>query len=250
VKPAEGYGKDAATKGIEVCELWAGATLAFKDLGMSVLGNLLNYFLEQDKANMIILVGTSGDTGSAAIEALGGLSSVEIVTLYPKDRCSAVQELQMTRGSESYENSTLIRVEGTSDDLDEPIEAILHDVKIKHELNIGSVNSVNIVRLLVQTVHFFYSYIQLQPEVNQVVSFAVPTGAGGHVTAGVIAAHMGLPVQSLLVATNANDIFHRFLLDNDAMVTDMVDTNSPSMDVQVGDMSCVTCDVFRVMCDV
>lgn len=143
-----------------VAELWHGPTLAFKDLGMSVLGRILDHLLTRRRRRLTLLVGTSGDTGSSAIEAVRGLPSIEIVVLYPLQPFSAitaVQERQMTSVSEVEANVHVVGVEGGSDDLDVPMEACFRDTPFRERHQLGSVNSVNVVRLLVQSVHFFYA---------------------------------------------------------------------------------------------
>ena len=148
---------------LHVAELWHGPALAFKDLGMQVLAQILSYFLKQDKAtsqkgsHLNLLVGTSGDTGSSAIEAVRQFDNISIVVLYPKGRgISLLQELQMTTVGETDKNVKVIAVDGSSDDLDVPIESCFNDIEFKHKYNLGSVNSVNICRVLVQVVHYFF----------------------------------------------------------------------------------------------
>lgn len=232
------------TKQLHVCELWHGPTLAFKDLGLQVLGKMLSYFLEKrnsqsknqkKKSVLNLLVGTSGDTGSSAIEAVRGLPFMSITVLYPKSMgISKLQELQMTTVSD--ENVHVIGVEGSSDDLDVPIEKLFSMQGFKKEHSLGSVNSVNVCRLIVQTIHYFWSYLQLYPfaKEDEYLNFSIPTGAAGHVTAGIIAKLMGLPIKCLVAGTNSNCVFHRLLSDGDTKERkDVVVTLSPSMDIQV-----------------
>ena len=227
-------------KEVFVCELWHGPTLAFKDLGMQVLAQLLSYFLNRRNAvkdsppqYLNLLVGTSGDTGSSAIEAVMGLPYISITVLYPVGHgISKVQELQMT--TVTHPSVHVIGVDGTSDDLDIPMEAVFSMTEFKKKHNLGTVNSVNICRLLVQTIHFFYSYLQIYPSAEETINFVVPTGAAGHISAGVIALQMGLPIKSLIAATNANCILHRILQTGDSGQQRAVKaTVSPSMDIQV-----------------
>jgi threonine synthase len=223
---------------IAVCELWHGPTLAFKDLGMTILTHLLQHFLEKRDRFLALLVGTSGDTGSSAIEAVKDLPRVSITCLYPKGRgITLLQELQMTTVGEVAPRVKVIAVEGNSDDLDRPIEEVFADTEFKQRYRVGSVNSVNICRPLVQVVHFFWSYLQLlsaSPERPPSVVFYVPTGAGGHITAGVIAKQMGLPVD-LHVATNTNDVFHHILAHGRTLdvAPGVCSTVSPSMDIMI-----------------
>jgi threonine synthase len=151
---------------MHVAELWHGPTLAFKDLGMAVLGRVLDHLLARRRRRLTLLVGTSGDTGSSAIEAVRGLPSIDIVVLYPLQDFSAitpVQERQMTSVAERERNVHVVGVEGSSDDLDVPMEACFRDRAFKEAFHLGSVNSVNIIRLVVQSVHFFYSCESARP---------------------------------------------------------------------------------------
>jgi len=229
---------------LHVAELWHGPTLAFKDLGMSVLGRTLSHLLRRRRQRLTLLVGTSGDTGSSAMEAVRGLEGIEILVLYPLQGCSSispVQELQMTYVARAASNVHLIGVEGSSDDLDVPLERAFRDAAFKRAHRLGSVNSVNVVRLLVQVVHYFYAYLRLPegdlrpPEGSSErrARVAVPCGAGGHLAAGLLAQQMGLPI-TLLAATNANDALHRLLATGELRAHGTVSqTASPSMDIQV-----------------
>lgn len=226
-----------------VAELWHGPTLAFKDLGMSVLTRLLALLVrKKKKRSLTLLVGTSGDTGSSAAEAVRGLEDcVDICVLYPTRQCSnitAVQERQMTIVSENEANVHCVAVEGGSDELDVPIENCFGNRDLASYANLGSVNSVNIIRLLVQTVHYFFAYFHVQPQDtdSRRVRFVVPSGAGGHLAAGILATRMGLPHNCELVsATNANDGLSRFF--RNGVLTTQDDGNaktiSPSMDIRV-----------------
>ena len=230
---------------LHVVELWHGPTLAFKDLGMSVLGRVLRHLLRRRHERLMLLVGTSGDTGSSAMEAVRGLAGIDILVLYPLQGFSSispVQEMQMTAVAEAASNVHLMGVEGGSDDLDVPLERLFceHAFKAKHRL--GSVNSVNVVRLLVQAVHYFYAYCRLAPAADRVVRFAVPCGAGGHLASGLLALQMGLPAK-LIAATNANDALHRLLSSGvlSRGASSVAQTASPSMDIQVRAVPCHAC---------
>ena len=225
---------------LHVLELWHGPTLAFKDLGMSVLGRTLHHLLRKRRQRTTLLVGTSGDTGSSAMEAVRGLDGIEIVVLYPLQGFSSispVQEMQMTAVAQAAPNVHLIGVEGSSDDLDRPMERCFRDADFKGRHQLGSVNSVNVVRLLVQTVHYFYAYCRLArpdaPDAAPEVQFAVPCGAAGHLAAGVLAMQMGLPMR-LIAGTNSNDALHALLRTGTLQPgRPVVQTASPSMDIQV-----------------
>ena len=230
--------------GTNVLELWHGPTLAFKDLGMQVLCKLLQYYLDTDADPgkvLNLLVGTSGDTGSSAIEAVKDLPNVTITVLYPKGKgITLLQELQMTTVGEIENNGVhVIGVDGSSDDLDRPMEVIFNDVAFKHQHNIGSVNSVNIARVLVQIAHYIWAAVVVGGgekassssssggsgggNTVQNIHFYVPTGAGGHVSAGVMAKRMLRELNTvqlhLHVATNSNDVFHRILHHGDSSLS-------------------------------
>jgi threonine synthase len=227
---------------LAICELWHGPTLAFKDLGLQFLGALLQYFLSRSGNRLKLLVGTSGDTGSAAIEAVrgsNGNSNIDIVVLYPLGRCSEIQELQMTIAGEEENNCVVVGTEGTSDDLDRPMEAVFADTAFKKKHQIGSINSVNICRVMVQIVHYFYAYFRVCTRAEVAagckVRYTVPTGAAGHISAGMLARQMGLPVETFTAATNSNDIFHRIMSTGSSRGYNRETqvTPSPSMDIQV-----------------
>eukprot|EP00193_Tetraselmis_chui_P002577 CAMPEP_0177758094 /NCGR_PEP_ID=MMETSP0491_2-20121128/4004_1 /TAXON_ID=63592 /ORGANISM="Tetraselmis chuii, Strain PLY429" /LENGTH=501 /DNA_ID=CAMNT_0019273811 /DNA_START=209 /DNA_END=1714 /DNA_ORIENTATION=- len=220
---------------VHVAELWHGPTLAFKDLGMQVLARVLQKILVWRQEKQIMLVGTSGDTGSAAIEAVREIPEIGIVVLYPSREHSNVsrsQEVQICRrvGERSVR---VVRVQGGSDDLDVPIDELFHDSQARSTYNLGSLNSVNIVRMLMQLVHLFYCYLQAEPTADRPAVLSIPTGAGGHIAAALLAVKMGLPVRRLLAATNENDLLPRFLATGCAKRGRVVGTTSPAMDVQV-----------------
>ena len=254
--------------GINVLELWHGPTLAFKDLGMQVISKLLQYYLaNNEKAPDVLnlLVGTSGDTGSSAIEAVKNLPKVTITVLYPKGRgITKLQELQMTSVGERSNNVTVIGIDGTSDDLDVPMEAIFNDVEFKRQHSIGSVNSVNICRVLVQVAHYIWAAVVVASDTDdgkssvgkqisntcKNVHFYVPTGAGGHVTAGVMAKRMLCEMSSvqlsLHIATNSNDVFHQIIQSG---TNNIKTTNTPEADqsYQSGETKIITSDVVSTL---
>jgi len=162
-----------------------------------LVGQFMEYFSKKRNTRTVILVGTSGDTGSAAMEAVKGLKSVDIVVLFPKDKISQVQELQMT--SYLHENIHVYAVEGSSDDLDVPIKNCFP------RDNVTSINSVSWTRVMIQIAHYVYFYLR---EGNEIDVF-VPTGAAGNITAGIIARLMGVPI-NLFCATNVNDNVEMF----------------------------------------
>uniref|UniRef100_UPI00398E759F threonine synthase-like 2 n=1 Tax=Pristiophorus japonicus TaxID=55135 RepID=UPI00398E759F len=220
--------------GLNVLELWHGVTYAFKDLAMSCVGQLLQYFLRKRNKHVTILVGTSGDTGSSAIESIRGAESMNIIVLLPHGRCSLIQELQMTTVIE--DNIHVFSVDGTSDELDEPIRNVFADTEFVKKHNIMSLNSINWARVMVQIAHYFYAYFHCSPSMKEtplpLVEVVVPTGAAGNITAGCIAQMMGLPIR-LVAVVNENDIIHRTIQNGDFSLADSVKASlAPSIDIQ------------------
>ncbi|XP_042727559.1 threonine synthase-like 2 isoform X3 [Lagopus leucura] len=220
--------------GLNVLELWHGVTYTFKDLSLSCTGQFLQYFLEKKQKHINVLVGTSGDTGSSAIESVRGQKNVDIFVLLPKGLCTQIQELQMTTVIE--DNVHVFVVHGNSDEIDEPIKELFADVDFARRNNLMSLNSVNWSRIMVQIAHYFYAYFQCTPTLDSttlpVVEIVVPTGGGGNVTAGCIAQKMGLPIQ-LVAAVNSNDIIHRTVKDGDFSLSGRVKaTLASAMDIQ------------------
>lgn len=217
--------------GLNVIELFHGVTWAFKDLALSCVGQFLEYFLNKRQTHLTIIVGTSGDTGSAAIEAIRGLKWVDIVVLLPKGRCSRVQEHQMTSVIE--DNVHVFRVDGSSDDLDIPIKKVFMDVPFRRKHNMTSINSINWARVMIQTAHYIYSYLQMCPNCDGEVEIVVPTGACGNVTSGCLARLMGVPLR-LVCAVTTNDIVARTVSDGDYSMADKVNqTLATAMDIQI-----------------
>nr|XP_045614565.1 threonine synthase-like 2 [Procambarus clarkii]XP_045614566.1 threonine synthase-like 2 [Procambarus clarkii]XP_045614567.1 threonine synthase-like 2 [Procambarus clarkii]XP_045614568.1 threonine synthase-like 2 [Procambarus clarkii]XP_045614570.1 threonine synthase-like 2 [Procambarus clarkii] len=218
-------------EGLNIVELFHGPTLAFKDLPLSVVGRLLNYYLSKSGKHSTILVGTSGDTGSAAIESVRGQEHMDIIVLLPHGRCTPIQELQMTTVVER--NVHVFCVEGTSDDLDKPIKQCFADKELVSTHNLISINSINWGRILVQVAHYFYIYYQLCGSVGNSVNVVVPTGAAGNLTAGCIAQKMGLPI-TLAAGVNVNDSVARVIKKADfSLKEEVLQTLAPAMDIQV-----------------
>lgn len=216
--------------GLNIIELFHGTTLAFKDLALSVVGGLIDHYLSKRNKHIIILIGTSGDTGSAAIEGVRGRKGIDIVVLLPDGRCSVIQELQMTTVIE--DNVHIYKVEGTSDDLDEPIKQCFGDQKLVSKHNLISINSINWGRIMLQVAHFFFSYYQLCSDVGTPVEIVVPTGAAGNITAGCIAKKMGLPI-TLVATVNKNDIISRTIDEGDfSLNSSVTQTLASAMDIQ------------------
>lgn len=215
-------------------ELFHGPTLAFKDVALQLLGLLFERFLTGSDRTLTVVGATSGDTGSAAIDALAGREHVEIFMLHPKGRVSDVQRRQMT--TVLAPNVHNIAIEGSFDDAQAMVKAMFAQAAAGTGpvagLHLSAVNSINWARLMAQVVYYFYAAVRLGAPERE-VAFSVPTGNFGDVFAGYVAARMGLPVGKLIVATNVNDILHRALSEGDYSATEVVATPTPSMDIQV-----------------
>jgi len=211
-------------------ELFHGPTLAFKDVALQLLGLLFERFLQGSDKYLTVIGATSGDTGSAAIDALAGRMGVDVFMLHPKGRVSDVQRRQMT--TVLAPNIHNLAIDGSFDDAQALVKAMFNDPDFSGRFTLAAVNSINWARLMAQVVYYFYAAVRLgAPE--RAVAFSVPTGNFGDVFAGYVAAKMGLPVARLIVATNVNDILHRALFSGDYSQGTVVTTATPSMDIQV-----------------
>ena len=211
-------------------ELFHGPTLAFKDVALQLLGLFFEEFLAKGTQNLTIVGATSGDTGSAAIDAVAGRAKVDIFMLHPKGRVSEVQRRQMT--TVMAPNVHNIAITGSFDDAQAMVKRMFNDSAMTGRFNIGAVNSINWARLMAQVVYYFAAALQLGSP-HRKVAFSVPTGNFGDVFAGYVAAKMGLPIERLIVATNVNDILHRALSSGDYSQGTVTPTAAPSMDIQV-----------------
>ena len=211
-------------------ELFHGPTLAFKDVALQLLGLFFEEFLGRTGQNLTIVGATSGDTGSAAIDAVAGRDGVDIFMLHPKGRVSDVQRRQMT--TVLAPNVHNIAIDGSFDDAQAMVKRMFNDPAMTGRFNIGAVNSINWARLMAQVVYYFAAALQLGAPARK-IAFSVPTGNFGDVFAGYVAAQMGLPIERLIVATNVNDILHRALSTGDYSQGTVTPTASPSMDIQV-----------------
>ncbi len=211
-------------------ELFHGPTLAFKDVALQLLGLLFEEFLAREQGTLTIVGATSGDTGSAAIDAVAGRDKVEIFMLHPKGRVSDVQRRQMT--TVRAPNVHNIAIDGSFDDAQAMVKRLFADEAMTAKHRLGAVNSINWARLMAQVVYYFAAALQLGAPERQ-VAFSVPTGNFGDVFAGHVAARMGLPIARLAVATNVNDILHRALTSGDYSAGEVTATAAPSMDIQV-----------------
>ncbi|MCF3946072.1 threonine synthase [Acidiphilium sp. AL] len=216
--------------GLFALELFHGPTLAFKDLALQVAGRLFDHVLEARDERVTIVGATSGDTGSAAIEACRDRSRVDIAILHPEGKTSEVQRRQMT--TVRAPNVLNIAVDGNFDDCQALVKAMFADAPFREELRLSAVNSINWARIAGQIPYFVAAALALGTP-DREVAVAVPTGNFGNVLAAWAARRMGLPVAKFVVASNANDILARFLAANDMSTTGVVETVSPSMDIQV-----------------
>jgi threonine synthase len=211
-------------------ELFHGPTLAFKDFAMQLIGQLFQAALGRSGERVTIVGATSGDTGSAAIEAFKGLDAVDVFILYPHGRVSEVQRRQMTTPSES--NVHALALDGHFDDCQARLKDMFNDFDFRDGVRLAGVNSINWARVLAQVVYYFSSAVSLGSP-DRKVSFTVPTGNFGDIFAGYIAKQMGLPIDRLVVATNQNDILHRCLSTGEYQTSEVHPSISPSMDIQV-----------------
>lgn len=212
-------------------ELFHGPTLAFKDFALQFLGNLLDYFLQKRGEKIVIIGATSGDTGSAAIEGCKHCKNATIFILHPHNKVSNVQRKQMT--SVLSDNVFNIALEGNFDDCQSMVKSMFADQSFLKGKRMVAVNSINFARILAQIVYYFYAALRLGGSEENAISFAVPTGNFGDIYAGFLAKKMGLNINKLIIATNSNDILHRFLQNNDYSKASLQDTISPSMNIQV-----------------
>ncbi len=211
-------------------ELFHGPTLAFKDLAMQVLGRLFDHVLTERDQRATIVGATSGDTGSAAIEACAGLDHVDIVILHPHGLTSEVQRRQMTTVKAA--NVANVAIEGTFDHCQDLVKAMFADKDFRNDLRLSAVNSINWARIAAQIPYYVSAALALGAPERE-IAFSVPTGNFGNVFAAWAASQMGLPVARLIVGSNRNDILTRFLTSNDMSIVPVEPSLSPSMDIQI-----------------
>lgn len=232
----EGFGHDARAplkqlnENHFLLELFHGPTLAFKDFAMQLIGQLFQVALKRRNDRVTIVGATSGDTGSAAIEAFRGLDAVDVFILFPHGRVSEVQRRQMTTPANS--NVHALAVDGDFDDCQAAVKDMFNDFDFRDGVKLAGVNSINFARVLAQVVYYFSAATSLGAP-HRKVSFTVPTGNFGDIFAGYLAKRMGLPIDRLVVATNQNDILHRCLSGEGYFKGDTIASISPSMDIQV-----------------
>lgn len=222
--------KPLGDSGLHLMELFHGPTLAFKDVALQLLGRMLDHTLTRRSQHATIVGATSGDTGSAAIEAVRDRKTIDIFMLFPKGRVSEVQRRQMT--TVSAPNVHNIAVQGTFDDCQDLAKACFNDLAFRDRHALTAVNSINFARVMAQIVYYFWAALKLgAPE--RPVAFTVPSGNFGNVYAGYAAKRMGLPISHFVIGTNSNDILARFFDGGVMTMTDVVPTYSPSMDIQI-----------------
>jgi len=217
-------------RGEWLLELFHGPTLAFKDFALQLLGRLLDKILLRRGKHALILGATSGDTGSAAIEGCRNCQNVSIVILHPHNRVSLVQRKQMT--TVISDNIHNIAIEGSFDDCQELVKRSFAEQGFTGNKKLVAVNSINFARIMAQIVYYFYAAVQLGAPKRK-ISFSVPTGNFGDIYAGFLAYKMGLPISKLIIATNHNDILHRFIAHNSYKKNELKPSLAPSMDIMV-----------------
>jgi threonine synthase len=211
-------------------ELFHGPTLAFKDVAMQLIGQMFDYVLRKKNLRATIIAATSGDTGSAAMDAFKNSELVDLFILFPEGRVSEVQKRQMT--TLGCPNIHALALDGDFDDCQALVKRMFNDHKFRKQVHLTGVNSINWARVMSQIVYYFSSAVALgAPKLK--VSFTVPTGNFGDIFAAYVAQKMGLPIDRLVIASNQNDILHRTLLTGRYRKQGLVHTISPSMDIQV-----------------
>jgi threonine synthase len=218
------------TPNIFALELFHGPTLAFKDFALQLAGHLFEYVLEQRNETVRIVGATSGDTGSAAIDAMANRKNIEITMLHPEGKTSEVQRRQMT--TVTAKNVLNIAVKGNFDDCQDIVKALFADGAFRAEMSLSAVNSINFARIAAQIPYYVTAALALGAPDTE-VAIAVPTGNFGNVLAAWGAKQLGIPIQKFIVASNRNDILHRFLASNDMTTKPVEESLSPSMDIGV-----------------
>lgn len=217
---------------LSILELFHGPTLAFKDVALQLIGNLYEYVAQKQQVAINILAATSGDTGAAAIYGVRGKKGISICVLYPYGKISPIQERQMLAVTD--ENVKTLAIEGNFDDCQRMVKQLFTDEKARDQLSLRAVNSINFVRIIVQMVYYFYAYgHSKQSDTLSGLSFSVPTGNFGNIFSAYLAKRMGLPIDRLIIATNANDILARFVATGIYQPHNFKTTYSPAMDIQV-----------------
>jgi threonine synthase len=238
-------------KNISALELFHGPTMAFKDFGARFMSQLLRFFSAQARREIVILVATSGDTGSAVANGFLGVPGIRVVVLYPSGKVSEIQEKQFTTLAQ---NITAVEVHGTFDDCQRLVKSAFGDARLRERYFLTSANSINIARLIPQSFYYFHAYAQRKLREKPVV-FSVPSGNFGNLTAGLLAKRMGLPVAKFVAATNVNDVVPEYLETGTMRarpsrhtLSNAMDVGNPSnfarmMDLYGGDLQAVRNDI-------
>ena len=214
-----------------VLELFHGPTLAFKDVAMQLLGSLLNHFAQERGEKIVVLGATSGDTGAAAISACSRHENVEVYILYPQGKVTDFQRKQMT--TTQSENVFPMAIETDFDGCQDIVKQMFMDDDLKNKkVRFIAANSINWARCMTQSVYFFWTYLRLN-QLQDELTFSIPSGNFGHAYAGWTAKEMGLPIKRLLIATNTNDVLHKAFSLNNYEKSDVIQTLAPSMDISV-----------------
>jgi threonine synthase len=226
-------------KDVFALELFHGPTLAFKDFGARFMSQMLGYFAKQQQHEIVILVATSGDTGSAVANGFLGVEGTRVVVLYPSGKVSDIQEKQFTTLGQ---NVTAVEVDGTFDDCQRLVKQAFLDSYLKKQFFLTSANSINIARLIPQSFYYFHAFAKLKDQSKPVV-FSVPSGNFGNLTGGLLAKKMGLPIERFIAATNINDVVPEYLKSNQfnprtslATISNAMDVGNPSNFVRILDL--------------
>lgn len=221
-------------RGFHIMELFHGPTLSFKDIGLAFLLNLLNFFLKRNGEHRSVIVATTGDTGPATAYFAAGKSNLDAWVLYPKELITREQERQMT--TLPQRNIHPVGVSNCTDggdDLDLVIASFYANKAFKKKMNLSSVNSINWGRIMMQTVHYFYGYFQIVDRVGERINISVPSGAFGNLCSGALARKMGLPIDTFIVANNANACLHRLFSQGMFLKESLYATTSSAIDILV-----------------
>ena len=216
---------------LKVLELFHGPTLAFKDFALQLLGNLYEEQIKKSGRELTILGATSGDTGAAAIAGLLGKKGVTVFILFPDGKVSPLQERQMT--CTESDNVFPLAIEGTFDDAQRAVKEIFSDLDFKKKVGLSAVNSINLARILAQSVYYLFAWFKIEKEDRLNTTFVVPTGNFGNVFAGWLLTKMNLPIKGFQVATNQNDVLHRLFKYGKYSLSEVSQSLAPSMDIQV-----------------
>jgi threonine synthase len=217
-------------KSVFALELFHGPTLAFKDFGARFMSQLLGHFAKEEKREIVILVATSGDTGSAVANGFLGVPGTKVIVLYPSGKVSEIQEKQFTTLGQ---NITALEVDGSFDDCQRLVKEAFLDAELRNKFFLTSANSINIARLIPQSFYYFYAWSRLKDKSN--VVFSVPSGNFGNLTAGMIANRMGLPIKHFVASTNINDVVPEYLRTSEfkprpsrSSISNAMDVGNPS----------------------